>query len=134
MKHIATLILSISAIFCAAQGVVTQPQFTIERRTDAFNVANMAFSTDGKLLACGCKDGFFKIWNTSDYSEKWSIEAHNKAILAVQFSPDNQWLLTGSRDNLVRIWDVGTGEKVIETEEGRAKNRKVEFTLLISIL
>ena len=37
-----------------------------------------------------------------------TLEGHNEAVLALDFSPDGESLVSGSGDTTVRIWDILT--------------------------
>ncbi len=76
------------------------------------------FSPDGKTLAFGTADGVVKIWNTENWSERFSFHAHTNFVFALAISPDGRFLLTGSGNPLnpslqgeVKLWDVETGQE-----------------------
>jgi len=74
-------------------------------------VRAIAFSPDGRLLACGGIDGRIRIWNVPDRRREHEPAAHTGAVVAVAFSPDGRRLASASEgaETSIRIWDVDTG-------------------------
>ena len=80
---------------------------------------NLAFSSDGNLLAAGSRDGFIRVWKLadlvgSDFSANpiMTAEAHKKGVNALVFSPSDGLLATGGNDAVARLWDIDTGENI----------------------
>ena len=74
-------------------------------------LTTIAFSADGKYLACGSSDTTIKIWLYKPQTEpKWMelapTEAHNGFITSIAFSPDNKTLVSATMDTKLRLWDV----------------------------
>jgi hypothetical protein len=87
-------------------------------------VYTIAFSPDGKFVACGTceyvpgsetevKDVVL-IWDTATGRLLHSLEGHEDRIHSVVFSPDSKTLASGGSDGLIKIWDIQTG-RVIHT-------------------
>jgi len=80
------------------------------------DVASMAFSRDGRLLATGTYDKSVRIWGVATGKLIGEPIPQPDIVNAVQFSRDGRWLLaaTGFRDHSVassaRIWEVATGK------------------------
>jgi WD40 repeat protein len=102
--------------------------------------STLAFSRDGKVLACGGIDnGKITLWRVDNGKIKSIIQEHNRAFIeSLAFSPDGKTLATavhhrGSRlpapegatvpetpDRDVKLWDVAAG-KIAATLTGHTK-------------
>jgi WD40 repeat protein len=74
-------------------------------------VEAMAFSSDGRTLALGCKDWKVYLWRRGmdAFSGDPQLLFHLAPVTSVAFSPDGRMLATGSKDGLARVWEVETG-------------------------
>ncbi len=81
------------------------------------HIHKLRFSPDGRILAAGETDGIVKLWDTSNFNQLISLEAHSAPVVGISFSPpDGKQFATASEDGLVRIWQTQTGDKVLDLE------------------
>ena len=64
----------------------------------------IAFSPDGKRLACGCLDGYIIIVSIPEGKIIESIEAHDKWVRDLRFTPDGLSLISSGTDGVVNLW------------------------------
>ncbi|MBN1120891.1 MAG: PD40 domain-containing protein [Anaerolineae bacterium] len=70
-------------------------------------IHDLAFSSDGNLLASGSFDGTAILWNVeTGQTVKTLSEDGGYTVTSVDFSPDGSLLATGSGDGTVIIWPV----------------------------
>ena len=72
-----------------------------------FSIASLAFSPDGKTLACAGSSGAIALLDMSTLQVKKSFSGHGALVSSVAFSPDGQTLASGSKDGTVLIWELG---------------------------
>src|SRR5262249_8589622 len=88
---------------------------------------SLDFSTDGKLLASGSRDGTAIIWSTETWKSTQMLQDPDEGgpfsqtgrgmVDDVAFSPDGTILALASRGGNVHLWDVATG-KFLKTLKG----------------
>jgi WD40 repeat protein len=75
-------------------------------------VHDLAYSPDGRLLACATKSdpGKVLVWNAITGKLLFAPLERSTRVRGVSFSPDGKYLATGSRDEQVTLWDMTTGK------------------------
>jgi WD40 repeat protein len=110
--------------------VIDTAKWSIERQLPGHGKAarGVAFAHDGKTLAVTSYDGFIRLWDVSDWSEKKTLEnAHAGWVYAAAFSRDGKTLATCSADNTAKLWDLDSG-KCLHTFEHGSLVRRIVFT------
>ncbi len=81
----------------------------------------LAFSPDGKYLACGAGGGVISILTPADGQEVCRIDAHGESVSCLAFTPDSSALVSGGYDRCIRVWDVRTGKEKTTTHANRGR-------------
>ncbi|HSE37757.1 MAG TPA: caspase family protein [Blastocatellia bacterium] len=72
-------------------------------------VRSVAFSKDGKIIACACADKIVRLHDTNEGNLIRTLVGHTAEVRSVAFSPDGKTIASASADKTIRLWDVGTG-------------------------
>ncbi len=83
-------------------------------------LTGVAFSPDGKVLACGNgyrQDAFVTLWDAGTGAELCRHEGHRDSSGAIAFSPDGKLVASGSgslawTDKSVHVWEAATGRLI----------------------
>lgn len=70
----------------------------------------LAFSIDGKTLACAELNGRICLWSFEADQILHELQGHTDTITCLAYSPDGRWLASGSDDRTLRIWEAKSGE------------------------
>ncbi|MFN8637576.1 MAG: WD40 repeat domain-containing protein [Chloroflexota bacterium] len=105
-----------------------QPEATLRELPGESSAASVAFSSDGKLLAAGYRDGSIRIWVVPDDGDiagsPTTLGGHYDVVLALAWSPattqGNYLLASGGADTTVRLWSVSAS-----TDSAQAQPLKV---------
>jgi WD40 repeat protein len=80
----------------------------LTRLTDSTPIPScLAFSADGRLLACGLRRGEVRFWSTDGWSELPTFDPGIGAIHSLAFSPDGCLIAAGGMQGRVALWDLG---------------------------
>jgi len=88
------------------------PKIELKPASIIVDIASMAYSADGKLLALLNRDEVL-LWDVVGKRQLPSATGHAFRITAIAFSPDSKLLATTSADKTVKIWSVA---KLLEAE------------------
>jgi eukaryotic-like serine/threonine-protein kinase len=90
----------------------------------------LAYSSDGKLLAAGARNGRVTLWRMADGLLLHTFRKHFQSVSAVAFSPDGQFLASASTDDMIRLWRMSDGvlwqeqEGYYERDSGLTKDAR----------
>jgi|GEM_PF-183355 len=73
------------------------------------DVNAVAFSSDGRLLASGSRDGTIKIHDPATGAELRTLTAHAGGVKTLSFRPNSFELASGGVDRTIKIWDAESG-------------------------
>lgn len=76
-------------------------------------VISVAFSPDGRWLACGGAGGTLIVWNAMTAQRLLTLGGHTGDVHSVAFSPDGKRLASASEDGTVKVWDADNGQEPI---------------------
>ena len=74
------------------------------------SVRAVAYSPDGKLLACACSDSTVRLLDAQTLQVVRCLEGHENQVLALAWAPIGWLLASGASDTTVRLWDAESGD------------------------
>lgn len=74
----------------------------------------VAFSPNGKLLACGSEDSLIRVWDLQSQKLLFRLAGHDQDIYSVEFFDNGRKIASGSGDKTVKLWDLTT-QKCLNT-------------------
>lgn len=87
-----------------------------KQRRDKF-VLSIAYSPDGKRIACGTTGGSVVVFDVESSKVLHKLEGHYKPVRDLTFTPDSKMILTACNDMHSNLYDVANG-KLIESFSG----------------
>ena len=95
---------------------------------DGEPINSVAYSPDGKTIACGIDDGTIQIWDTSTGKLHNSIKGHlDSSIFSAAFSPDGNTLACGAASKVL-FWNLHTYEHLKTTKEPHCNVVDIEYS------
>jgi WD40 repeat protein len=79
--------------------------------SDQENIASLAFSNDGSLVAAGADLGAARVWRISDGRQVAVIDDQDSADISLLFSPDGSRLVAISKDENARVFELASGRR-----------------------
>ena len=97
------------------------PQLIRFLRGPRDSVTSVAFSPDGKILACSSADHSIFLWDMATRQPIGQpLRGHSGPVNSLAFSPDGKMLASGSDDNTIILWDLTTHEPIGQPLAGQA--------------
>ena len=79
----------------------------------ADQVHTVAFSPDGRYLACADSDFDIYLWSNVEAAQVGLVlSGHGDEIRCLAFSADSSQLISAGADRVVHVWDVNTGKLI----------------------
>jgi WD40 repeat protein len=73
---------------------------------DSGNIADIAFSPDGRFLAGADTAGTVMLWNVATHTSIAALLTPAKQLVGVAFSPDGNSMATTSTSGDAFVWDM----------------------------
>src|SRR5262249_7711414 len=90
---------------------------------------SLAFTPDGKRLACGHRDGLpVIVWDAATGKELLSLRGHPEAVRYVAFSSDGKYIVTGGTDGVLKVWEGVTGQEILALKGHKRAITSVVFS------
>lgn len=67
--------------------------------------SRLAFSRDGKYIACGSESGTVYVWEVASHGSLHTLYGHTDEVNDVAWSPDGLQLASAAEDGTIRLWD-----------------------------
>lgn len=98
---------------------------------------SVEYSSNGKWLAVGSRDGFIRIWEVSKIENSnpdspapvIKIEAHKKGVNSIVFDSSGERIASSGNDAVAKVWDIETGENQANLIGGTLTIPAVEFII-----
>lgn len=93
------------------------------------NIAALAFSHNGKILAGGTNKNEIHLWDFNNYNHIGILKEHKHAVCALVFSPDNTILASGDTGGGICLWSISDRTLLATYESpGRGHVNELAFT------
>jgi hypothetical protein len=91
-------------------------------------VYQVAFSTDGKLLATANDDNSVRLWDAATGKVGKTLWGHTGPVYTLAFSPDGQFLASAGVDKSILLWNVSSGKMVRKMTGHTAEINAITFS------
>jgi WD40 repeat protein len=88
---------------------------TLERQSSGGSEeggVGVAFSPDGKIMACGYEMGSITLWDATNWNELRTLTGNASGVLRLAFSPDGDILASAGFEGPLKLWDVASGQEL----------------------
>jgi WD40 repeat protein len=99
-----------------------------ELRTGSPYPNEIAFSPDGKFIACAIDDQKSRVWDLATGKLLWELEGAEEGAWSAVFSPSGKTLVTGEDAGLIFFWDPENGEVKMRLRAHRDLVTSVAFS------
>jgi WD40 repeat protein len=103
-----------------------QDVLTLKEHTNV--VWSVAFSPDGRRLACGSVDQTVKVWDAQTGEVALCLRGHTGAVVSVAFSPDGRHLASASDDRTVKVWNAEREQEALTLKGPPVGQSNVAFS------
>jgi WD40 repeat protein len=76
----------------------------------------LAISSDGSLLAAGCRDGIIRLWDIATGEPRNSLSAHTGPLLHLAFAQDGRTIASIGDDHVLKLWHTKTGQRLFNMD------------------
>jgi WD40 repeat protein len=95
-------------------------------------ICGVAWSSDGRWLATGTKEGTAILWDAETGQRRHELNAHPgsypRSLMQLTFSPDSRRLLTVGNDHTWKLWDIETHRPLLTRPHGESFPTRVAFS------
>jgi WD40 repeat protein len=71
-----------------------------------------SFSSDGRLIVTGTRDGKAQIWDANTGAPRGPALVHQGVVNSAEFSLDGKRVVTASEDKTAQVWDTKSGQTI----------------------
>jgi WD40 repeat protein len=71
----------------------------------------LAFSADGKRLACSGSGYTVKLWDVAGKKELATLTGHTRPVMGLAFTADGKTLVSASADRTIKLWNLETNKE-----------------------
>ena len=92
-------------------------QPAVQVKAHGFDIASMALSPDGSLLATGSDDRTIGLWDVAGDGAPTPhsrLRGHEERVRSLTFSSDGRWLASAGEEPAVLLWDLESERAVID--------------------
>jgi WD40 repeat protein len=92
------------------------------------SAADLQFSPDGRMLACGEENGTISFWDVETARPLFSLTGHSRRINRIAFSVDGSRLGSTAWDGTARAWDLRSRREIARVYGTKTSFYRVSFS------